>query len=150
MKIKTSAPSVLDLILRILSSETITVNKISNNEASISGPQESDIRLLLQKRLDDEKFNFEDDFILVDGNTIWSHKRIIKEIEKIRKSNNTEGISKYFYNFMHLNFTTTHFDIHGWKQSFRDYGAVVAVINQNTVPEWKTDVIKIIKSIKKK
>lgn len=147
MIIRTNSPTTMDTVLRILSTKGIRSTKRGGNEAEVKG-QEGDIRLMLQSELDSLKFDFANSFILVDGNTVWSYKRITKELDKIKKSGTTEGISNYFYTFMHTNFTIAHYNIKGWIENHPSYSSVLSVLKESTCPAWKTDVQKILDYIK--
>ena len=116
MKIRTNSPTVLDLVIRLLTQNGIAVRKLVGNEIQITADDvtEGEIRSFLQDKLDENKFDFEDDFVLVDGNSIWSYVMIMKEIKKIKKAGSTSGITGYFYKFMYLNFTTAQGNMRGW------------------------------------
>lgn len=148
MIIRTNAPSALDAVFRILSAANVSAAKRSNNEADVSGAREADIRTLLQSKLDEARFDFANDFVLVDGNSVWSFDRISKELTRIKRRNSTEGISKYFYNFMHLNFTTAQYNINGWSERYPTWAHVREILEDATCPTWKTDVKRIIDSIR--
>ena len=151
MKIRTNSPTVLDLVIRLLTQNGIAVRKLVGNEIQVTTDDvtEGEIRSLLQEKLDENKFDFEDDFVLVEGNSIWSYETIMKEIKKIKKADSTSGITGYFYKFMHLNFTTAEGNMRGWMVEYPSFDKVAKLLNEGRVPEWKTDVTRILNEIKK-
>ena len=151
MKIRTNSPTVLDMVIRLLTQNDVAVKKLVGNEISVTseGATVESLRLLLQEQLDKNKFNFDDDFVLVEGNSIWSYKKIIKEIDAIRKADSTAGITGYFYKFMHLNFTIAQNNMKGWMVAYPSFDTVMTLLSKQTVPEWKTDVARILKEITK-
>ena len=150
MKIRTNSQTVLDLVIRLLTQSGIAVRKLVGNEIQVTTEDvtEGEIRSLLQEKLDENKFDFEDDFVLVDGNSVWSYDMIMKEIKKIKKADSTSGITGYFYKFMHLNFTIAHGNMCGWMVEYPSFDKVVKLLSGD-VPAWKTDVSKILNEIKK-
>lgn len=150
MKIRTNSPTVLDLVIRLLTQNGIAVRKLVGNEIQVTTEDvtEGGIRSLLQEKLDENKFNFEDDFVLVEGNSVWSHTMIMKEIKKIKKADSTSGISGYFYRFMHLNFTTAQGNMRGWMVEYPSFDKVSKLLSECKVPDWKTDVTRILNEIK--
>ncbi len=149
MKIRTNSPTVLDLVIRLLTQNGVAVRKLSGNEIETMN-DEGELRLLLQEKLDGEKFDFEDDFVLVDGNSVWSYDKIMREIGKIGKKNNTDGISGYFYKFMSLNFTIAHGNMRGWMVEYPSFEKVLGVLANKTVPKQMTDVTRILVDAKEK
>lgn len=151
MKIRTNSPTVLDLVIRLLTQNGIAVRKLVGNEIQVTTEDvtEGELRALLQEKLDENKFDFEDDFVLVEGNSVWSYNMIMKEIKKIKKADSTSGITGYFYKFMHLNFTTAQGNMRGWMVEYPSFDKVTKLLSEVEVPEWKTDVIKILTEIKK-
>lgn len=151
MKIRTNSPTILDLVIRLLTQNGVSVKKLLGNEIQVTSEDVTveSLRLLLQEQLDKNKFNFEDDFVLVDGNSVWSYKKIIKEIDAIKKADSTAGITGYFYKFMHLNFTIAQNNMKGWMVAYPSFNMVMELLSKQTVPDWKTDVIRILKEITK-
>lgn len=147
MRIRTNTPSALDTVIRILSDSKVNCEKRSNNEVELPSAREEDVRVLLQEKLDEAKFDFANDTVLVNGNSIWSYVKITRELSRIKKRGSTEGISKYFYNFMHLNFTIAHYNIHGWAAQHPTWASVREVLEDANCPVWKTDVKKILEYV---
>ena len=104
--------------------------------------KEARLRLILQDFIDSEKVS---DWILVNGNSVWSYNRIIGEFKKIKRTGSTAGISQYFYEFMHLNFTIAHYDRQGWICTYPGYLDVVEVIKRRRrdIPWWYADLARI-------
>jgi hypothetical protein len=152
MKIRTNSPTVLDLVIRLLTQNGIAVRKLVGNEIQVTTEDvtEGEIRSLLQEKLDENKFDFEDDFVLVEGNSVWSYKMIMKEIKAIKKADSTSGITGYFYKFMNLNFTSAEGNMRGWMVEYPSFDKVVKLLSNSDVPDWKTDVAKILTEIKTK
>jgi len=117
-----------------------------NTERRISA-DEGELRLLLQRFLDEK--GIIKDWLLVNGNTVWSFNRIVKEVHKIKRENSTKKISDYFYKFMHLNFTIAHYSKTGWISVYPSYPDVMEILlkRQNDIPSWHTDLIRIVKYI---
>lgn len=152
MKIRTNTPTNLDLVIRLLTQNGVAVRKLVGNEIQVTSADftEGEVRSLLQEKLDETKFDFEDDFVLVEGNSIWSYKMIMKEIQKIKKAGSTSGITGYFYKFMSLNFTIAQGNMRGWMVEYPSFEKVINLLNTQEVPDWKTDVSKILNEIKTK
>ena len=154
MKIRTNSPTILDLVIRLLTQNGVAVKKLVGNEIQITTEDitEGELRALLQEKLDEAKFDFADDFVYVDGNSIWSYDMIMKEIKKIKKAGVTAGITGYFYKFLHLHFDLAQTNMREWMVEYPSYGKLTDMLNSTTenVPEWKTDVIKILSEIKTK
>lgn len=151
MKIRTNSPTVLDLVIRLLTQNGVAVRKLSGNEIETTNDEtEGELRLLLQEKLDGEKFDFEDDFVLVDGNSVWSYDKIMGEIREIREKDNTDGISGYFYKFMSLNFTIAHGNMRGWMVEYPSFEKVLGLLSNKPVPKQMTDVTRILVDVKKK
>lgn len=143
MKIRVNSPTVGDKVVRLLSQAHVGVQRKKNEIIVDEGFDETDIRLILQEKLDEEKFDFEDDFVLVNGNSIWSFKKIMKELQEIKKSDSTSQISGYFYKFMHLNFTIAHNNITGWMSEHPSFDCVIQAMTV-AIPDWKSDVKKVV------
>jgi hypothetical protein len=149
MKIRTKTPLAATTVKSILSAQGIEC-RIDNptNLTVLNAPSEAIIRQRLQNKLDTLGFNYTSDFVLVEGNSIYSYVKIMTELLRIKKAGNTEKISKYFYEFMHLNFTIAHYDINGWKYEYPNYVDVKSILHTASVPHWKTDVRLIVDTFK--
>ncbi len=119
-----------------------------NTERRVSA-DEGKLRLKLQRFLDEKKVR---NWVLVNGNSVWSFDRIVKEMERIKRRGTTEGISDYFYEFMYLNFTIAHYNKNGWIYAYPTYSDVMEILlkRQNDIPGWHTDLIRIVEYIIKR
>jgi hypothetical protein len=152
-RIRTNSPGVLDTVIRVLTQQGVELKKLSNNEVETK-MAEGDIRIMLQSKLDESKFNYEDDFVLVNGGSVWSKTAIINELSMIKKVKSTRGISGYFYKFMFLNFakdpTDTRVDMRRWMVEHPSFETVMELIRNAEVLSWKTDVSEIVKEANEK
>lgn len=149
MKIRTKTPLAATTVKSILSAKGIEC-RIDNptNLTVLDAHSEGEIRTILQNKLDTISFNYTSDFVLVDGNSIYSYVKIMTELLRIKKAGNTAKISKYFYEFMHLNFTIAHYNIEGWKNEYPKFKDVKSILHTASVPHWKTDVRLIVDTFK--
>jgi hypothetical protein len=101
-------------------SEAITVLK----KQKLESLKESKARLLIQELIDKHHLKAS---ILVNGNTVWSKDRILKNLEQIIKhgtlynedQNKPPVLSHYFYQFLSLDCgSIAHYDIHGWVHKY--------------------------------
>ncbi|MBN2523657.1 MAG: hypothetical protein JXB24_10315 [Bacteroidales bacterium] len=113
---------------------------------------ESKARLLIQSLIDEQKIKAR---ILWDGNSVWSKRRITKDIRTVlRKGMHT--MSDYLYEFFHLCCgSIAHYNKQGWICEYpsidslrnffehNEYGSSVLVHQ----PYWAADRIEIIKDI---
>lgn len=119
-------------------------------------------RLKIQNLIDREKLEAS---ILVNGNTVWSKTRILRNLKRIMKHGtlyNAEDqrkppiLSQYFYNFLHLVCgSVAHYDIHGWihkyptiehlRKFFKHNEFGMRVLEQ--IPEKQTDAHVIVEAI---
>jgi hypothetical protein len=86
---------------------------------------EANARRIIQRLIDKHHLKAS---ILVNGNSVWSKDRILKNLEKIMQHGtlyNYEDQSKppilshYFYQFLHLVCgSMAHYDIHGWTHKY--------------------------------
>jgi hypothetical protein len=103
---------------------------------------EPKLRLRIQEYFDNNGIPLDTKWVLVDGNSVYSFTKIAKEVRKVRKTNSTAKITKYFYNFMHLNFTIAHFNIYGWREQYPTWDDIMQI--GLSAPHWKTDVNRIL------
>jgi len=102
------------------------IETIKNYEKSkpkgphLENMKEADARLIIQQLIDQNRLKAS---ILVNGNTVWSKDRILRNLELIMQhgtlynENQTKPpyLSHYFYQFLHLVCgSMAHYDIHGW------------------------------------
>ena len=113
---------------------------------------ESQARLKIQDCLDNENIKAD---ILFDGNSVWSKKKILRDIKKVKKYG-MEKLSNYLYEFLSLSCgSIAHYNKFGWiatyptiqdlKQFFRrnEFGQRVL----NYLPAWNTDVQRIVREV---
>ena len=113
---------------------------------------ESQARLEIQECLDNEKVQVD---ILFDGNSVWSKKRILRDIKRIKK-NGMKSLTNYLYKFLSLSCgSIAHYNKYGWiacyptlddlRNFFRrnEFGERVL----NYIPVWKTDAVRIVGEI---
>jgi len=126
--------------------------------------KEGKARLEIQKLID--KHNLKTS-ILLNGNTVWSKKRILQNLERIMKHGTLYDedqkkpaiLSHYFHQFLHqVCGSMNHGDIWGWihvyptaedlKQFFKknEFGKSVL----EWIPAWDTDAREIVQQILKK
>jgi hypothetical protein len=104
---------------------------------------EPKIRLRIQEYFDNNRYPLNK--LLVDGNGVYSFTKIANEARKLKKANSTEKMSKGFYDFMYLNFTIAHYNIHGWIDQYPTWDDVMQI--GLSTPHWKTDVQRILDEV---
>jgi len=115
---------------------------------------ESQARLQIQETIDHENIKAD---ILFDGNSVWSKKKILRDIKKIKKYGMNK-LTDYLYKFLSLSCgSIAHYNKFGWistyptihhlKQFFRrnEFGQRVL----NYLPTWKTDAQRIVKEVER-
>lgn len=114
--------------------EKETAKEVLSNIPNLPRMKESEARLKIQDAIDEHDLKAK---ILVNGNTVWSKKKILRNLDRIMKHGTlydrqrprympvgsmlripTGGaplLSKYFYNFLTLCCgSIAHYDINGW------------------------------------
>ena len=121
---------------------------------NISRMNEGDARLELQSLLDTEHIKAD---ILFDGNGIYSFDQIIKDIKRVNK-NGMQSMINRLYEFLSLNCgSIAHYNKAGWIDCYPTINALRTFFVRNefgqrvydNVPNWKTDVKRIVKEIEK-
>ncbi len=115
---------------------------------------ESQARIKIQEVIDHENVKAS---ILFDGNSVWSKKKILRDIKKVKKYG-MKKLTDYLYKFLSLSCgSIAHYNKYGWiayyptlsdlKQFFRrnEFGERVL----DHLPIWKTDVQVIVKEIER-
>ena len=115
---------------------------------------ESQARIKLQETIDSENIRAD---ILFDGNSVWSKKKILRDIKKIKKYGMNK-LTDYLYKFLSLSCgSIAHYNKFGWiacyptlqdlRQFFRrnEFGERVL----NYLPLWKTDVQVIVREVER-
>ena len=108
---------------------------------------EGKLRLDIQYLLDDNNLNIK---VLCNGNCIVPYKRIVKEYDKLRESDNLDKLSDYFYKFLNSECIRKSFKnkmefIKYYENSF-DY-VQREVIDVILAPAWKTDLKRVLDKI---
>lgn len=113
---------------------------------------ESLARLKIQDCLDFENVKVG---ILFDGNSVWSKKRILRDVKRIKKYG-MKSLSNYLYKFLSLSCgSIAHYNKYGWvacyptlddlRNFFRKNECGQRVLNY--LPAWKTDAQEIVRDI---
>lgn len=114
--------------------------------------KEVEARLLIQDLID--KHNIKAS-ILYDGNTVYSKKRIIRDLKLIVKHNDMSVMTDYLYNFLSSCGSIAHFNKYGWIETyptvfdlrkffmFNEFGQPVI----QHIPRWATDQRRIVEEI---
>ena len=113
---------------------------------------ESQARLKIQGVIDHENIRAD---ILCDGNHVWSKKRILRDIRKVKRQG-MEKLTDYLYRFLSVTCgSIAHYNKYGWiacyptiydlRNFFRrnEFGERVLTY----LPIWKTDVQRIVEDI---
>ena len=94
--------------------------KILKKYRSLTKSKESKARVRIQQIIDEHKLKAT---ILINGNTVWSKKRILTNLRRIMTHGTLYNeqqakppiLSHYFYEFLHQQCgSVAHYDIHGW------------------------------------
>lgn len=125
---------------------------IEQNSAQVGGLSEGAARIELQNLIDTTPIKAD---ILFDGNGVYSKKKTIRDIKKVKK-NGMQSMTNGLYRFLSLCCgSIAHYNKQGWiaeyptiedlREFFRynEFGQRVL----NHVPTWKTDVKEIVKEI---
>jgi hypothetical protein len=123
-----------------------TLEGIEGNIAGYRLQNEGEIRLILQDAIDAHNIKAA---ILVDGNTVYPYKRIVREYEQLEKSGRLDAMSDAFYKFLHLNFDIAHYSKSGYIAYYgNDFTEMKkAVLDRASVPGWHTDLRRILDRI---
>ena len=134
---------------------------IINRHRSLKRLPESKARLKIQGLIDKHSLKAA---ILVNGNTVWSKRRILTNLQRIMKHDTLYNLdqekppilSHYFYQFLHQTCgSIAHYDIHGWIHKYPRVEHLKEFFKKNEfgkrvlewIPEWKTDAVEIVKEI---
>ena len=113
---------------------------------------ESQARLRIQDCLDHENIKAD---ILFAGNSVWSKKRILRDIRKVKKQG-MEKLSDYLYKFLSLSCgSIAHYDRYGWIACYPTINDLRKFFMSNEfgesvleyLPTWNTDAQQIVKAI---
>lgn len=100
-------------------------------------------RLLIQEAID--VYDVKAD-ILYDGNTVYGYKKLVAEINRMKKSGSIEKMTDRMYKFMSLNFDIAHYDKGGYIYYYNgSYNRMLdeTEYDRSRIPGWQTDVKKI-------
>ena len=118
----------------------------------LSTMSESHARIKIQQLIDSGRIKAD---ILFDGNSVWSKKRIIKDIKRVKKGGMTK-LTNHLYQFLHLCCgSIAHYNKYGWIDTYPTIEHLREFFRRNEfgqrvldhVPHWKTDVKEIVKEI---
>jgi len=113
---------------------------------------ESTARLRIQDCLDFEHVKVD---ILFDGNSVWSKKRILRDIKRIKK-NGMKSLTNYLYKFLSLSCgSIAHYNKYGWIACYPTLDDLRNFFRRNEfgervltyIPVWKTDAVRIVGEI---
>lgn len=111
---------------------------------------ESVDRLVLQDAIDTYTLRAK---IYYNGNDIVPYKKTLREFKKYNRQRTLDGLSNYFYNFLHLDCgDSAHYDKSGYVDYYDNSFSRVKreVIDKSIPPHWKTDLIRVFEVIKNK
>jgi len=117
--------------------------------------EEGEIRLRLLHMLDDGYIDVD---ILYAGNTVWSKRKILRNLNLIVKSGDMNRMTNYFYEFLHLCCgSIAHFHREGWISVYPTVDDLKAFFTCNEfgrrvyddISSWHTDAKVIVKEIEK-
>lgn len=116
------------------------------NALSLTG-NESEDRLTIQEQLKDDPA-FKKRNVFYTGNSVWPYEPIVKEFKKLKKSGRLNNMSNMFYEFLHLNFDSAHYDKNGYAYYYHDsftelWNTMLCKALKRSIPCWKTDVQRI-------
>ncbi|MBR5357434.1 MAG: hypothetical protein IK121_11000 [Lachnospiraceae bacterium] len=113
------------------------------NSLNLTGNEGAD-RLIIQEALDNATGT---GIILYDGNTVYPSKKLVKELNRMKKTGSIEKMSNEMYKFLSTNFDIAHYN----KFGFIDYydgnfeSMRQAILVNPRIPSWHTDITKILK-----
>ena len=115
---------------------------------------ESQARIKIQECIDFENIKAD---ILFDGNSVWSKKKILRDIKKVKK-HGMKKLTDYPYKFLSLSCgSIAHFNKFGWISTYSTISDLRNFFRRNEfgqrvftdLPIWKTDVQRIVKDIER-
>lgn len=102
-------------------------------------------REVIQTEIDNKDLKAD---IMYRGNTVYGAKKIVKELDRMRKTDRIDKMTDRMYNFLYLHFDIAHYNKQGYIAYYNgEYRRMVNGIKGAllTCPMWMTDVQKIIK-----
>lgn len=109
----------------------------------ITGMEDVD-RVKIQQMLDNTTENA---VVLYQGGTVYPCKRLVAELDRMKKSGSIVKMSNKMYDFLSLNFDIAHYNKQGYIATYNgEYGRMLQAIRPEMmrVPRWKTDVRNIV------
>lgn len=116
---------------------------------TLSEPQ---ARLKIQEVIDSENLKVD---ILFDGNSVWSKKKILRDIKRVKKYG-MKKLSNYLYKFLSLSCgSIAHYNKFGWVAYYPTIQDLRNFFRRNEfgervlshIPIWKTDAITIVREV---
>jgi hypothetical protein len=113
---------------------------------------EAQARLKIQEVIDNEHIKVD---ILFDGNSVWSKKKIMRDIKKIKK-HGMQKLTDYLYKFLSLSCgSIAHYNKWGWIACYPTLQDLRNFFRRNEfgervlshIPHWKTDAIGIVREV---
>lgn len=114
---------------------------------------EAEARLVLGRLIDVKDLRAT---IMYDGNTVWSKKRLIRDLQRILRDDDMSKMTDYLYEFLHLECgSIAHCNKQGWISVYPTVGDLRAFFLKNergqhvslSVPQWYTDAQVIVEEM---
>jgi hypothetical protein len=125
---------------------------LKNNIPELPTLSEPQARIILQDCIDIQNIKAD---ILFDGNSVWSKKRLLKDIQTVKKHGMTK-LSDYLYKFLTLSCgSIAHYNKQGWIDCYPTVNGLKQFFIRNEygnrvlyqIPKWYSDAIAIVKNI---
>ena len=97
--IRTKKSGSLSLMIQYLDNLAIQYQKPTKSYNTLFVSGEID-RIHLREFMESKKFNFQADFIEINGRVIWSHNQILAEAEKMSRKNSIRKMTNYFFDYL--------------------------------------------------
>ena len=113
---------------------------------------EPQARIKIQETIDHENIKAS---ILFDGNSVWSKKKIMRDIKRIKKQG-MKKLTDYLYKFLSLSCgSIAHYNKYGWIACYPTIQDLRNFFRRNEfgqrvlshIPVWKTDAIGIVREV---
>ena len=114
--------------------------------------KEAQARIKIQETIDHENIKAS---ILFDGNSVWSKKKIMRDIKRIKKQG-MKKLTDYLYKFLSLSCgSIAHYNKYGWIACYPTIQDLRNFFRRNEfgqrvlshIPVWKTDAIGIVREV---
>jgi len=125
---------------------------------NFEGFHEAHVRTIIQDILDSPSNKLRQLTVLYDGNTVWSKDKLLKDVKTIVKNKDMSKMTNHLYEFLHLCCgSIAHYNKQGWIDTYPNVSDLQSFFKRNefggnvldSIPHWKTDVIKIVSGINK-